>query len=124
MPEFTTPYIIIDFEITHDLVFILIKNASPVAALNVKIKPTPAIKGLGGRKNINSLSVFKKISYLAPQKEIRVFVDSYDSFFQHQEKLEINFAIEYSSEDGKSYRKSIKHNLAIYKDLIFFIQKK
>ena len=124
MPEQLVPYIVVDFEVSADLVFVVIKNLSNRAALKLKIKPSVALKGLGGRKNIAALTVFKEISYLAPQKEIRVFVDSYSSFFEHQEKMLVKFSITYENEEGKVLRQHIEHNLAIYKDLIFFIQKK
>jgi len=124
MSEQSVPNIIVDFEVTPDLVFVVVQNIADQAAFKLRIKPSTAIKGLGGKKNISSLSLFREITYMAPKKEIRVFVDSYDSFFEQQEKLLIRFSVSYENEEGRSFGKTIEHNLAIYKDLIFFIQKK
>lgn len=61
---------------------------------------------------------------MAPQKIIRVFVDSYDSFFDHLKETNIRFAISFENEEKRTFRKTITHDLNIYKDLIYFIQKK
>lgn len=117
------PRLIIDFEIDVELVFLSIKNSSNFPALNVSIKPSQSILGLGGTKNIAKLSVFNEIKYLAPNKEIRIFIDSYDSFFQNLKRDDISFDISYRDENKYDYKKKIQHDLSIYRDMIFFIKK-
>ena len=115
--------VIVDFEIDASVLFILIKNPGNHALLNLKIKPVSAIPGLGGKRDLSKLNVFKEISYMAPFKEIRIFVDSYDSFFRNLKDTKIEFNITYQDEAEKSYRKKITHDLKIYADMIFFIKK-
>jgi hypothetical protein len=115
--------VIVDFEIDAALVFIVIKNLGTSAALNLKIKPSTSIPGLEGKKDLSQLLVFKEIKYFAPLKEIRIFVDSYDSFFRHLENSVITFSIDYQDEDKNPFRNKITHDLKIYTDLIFFIKK-
>ncbi len=117
------PNVIIDFEIDSELVFIAIKNLSNYPAFNVKIKPSQRIMGLEGKRNITELSIFNEIKYLAPYKEIKVFIDAYHSFFEHLERTEIAFDLYYTDEEGEAFNKRIIHDLNIYKDLIFFIKK-
>jgi len=117
------PNVIIDFEIDSELVFISIKNLSNSAAVNVRIKPSQKIIGLDGTRDITELAVFNEIRYLAPYKEIKIFIDAYHSFFKHLKTTEIDFAIYYADENGQTFRKKILHDLEIYKDLIFFIKK-
>jgi hypothetical protein len=105
------------------MVFLIIKNNGLRAALNLKIKPSSSILGLEGKKDIRSLHIFKGISYLAPGKEIRIFVDSYESFFRHLKTTLIRFSLTYQDDDKNSYESKITHDLKIYSDLIFFIKK-
>ncbi len=119
----TVSSVIVDFEIDESTIFILIRNAGTSALRNLKIRPSTAIIGLEGKKDLSSLNIFKEIRYMAPLKEIRLFVDSYDSFFSHLKNTLIAFTVTYQDESKKSYRKKITHDLKIYTDLIFFIKK-
>ncbi len=123
MPDTNTPNVIVDFLVDAEMVFLSIKNWSDYPAINVRIKPSDSIMGLGGRKDITDLSVFNEIKYLAPYKEIKIFIDEYHSFFENLKTPEIDFAVYYSDENGQAFRKKILHDLNIYKDLIFFIKK-
>jgi hypothetical protein len=115
--------VIVDFEIDAESVFLIIKNLGAVPALKLKIRPSAPILGLEGKKDISKLSIFKKISYLAPLKEIKIFVDSYESFFRHLKGSSVRFKISYKSEKKKSFKMKIAHDLRIYADLIYFIKK-
>ena len=115
--------IVVDFDIDAEMVFIIIKNISRVPLLNLKIKPSAPIWGLEGKTDISKLSIFEEISYLAPSKEIKIFVDSYESFFRNLKDWFISFTLRYKDETGNVYKQKITHNLEIYSDLIFFINK-
>ncbi len=115
--------VIVDFEIDADAVFLVIKNLGAVPALKLKIRPLAAILGLEGKKDITKLSIFKEISYLAPLKEIKIFIDSYESFFTHLKDLSVHFKISYKNEKRGSFKIKIHHDLRIYADLIYFIKK-
>lgn len=115
--------IIVDFEIDAEMVFLVIKNIGLAPVLNLKIKPSAGIIGLEGKTDIAKLSIFEEISYLAPFKEIKIFVDSYESFFRHLKDWLISFTLNYKDERDKRHKSKITHNLEIYSDLIFFIKK-
>jgi hypothetical protein len=115
--------VIVDFEIDAESVFLVIKNLGSVPALNLKIKPSAPVLGLEGKKDIGKLSIFNKISYLAPLKEIKIFVDSYESFFLHLKESSVRFKISYKNVKKKGFKMKINHDLRIYADLIYFIKK-
>jgi hypothetical protein len=115
--------VIVDFDIDAENVFLTIKNLGAVPALKLRIKPLSAILGFEGKKDISKLSVFKEISYLAPLKEIKIFVDSYESFFTHLKDTSVHFRISYKNEKRRSFKMKIHHDLRIYADLIYFIRK-
>jgi hypothetical protein len=118
-----TGSLVVDFEIDAEMVFIVIKNPGQVPLRNVKIKPSSPILGLEGKTDIAKLSIFEEIAFLAPDKEIKIFVDSYESFFRNLKDWLISFNIRYQDEKNRSYKSKITHNLEIYADLIFFIHK-
>lgn len=115
--------IIVDFEIDAEMVFIIIKNIGQSPVFSLKIKPSAAITGLEGKTDIAKLSIFEEISYLSPGKEIKIFVDSYESFFRNLKDWLISFTLNYKDEKDKRHKAKITHNLEIYSDLIFFIKK-
>ena len=123
MPLPEQPYIVIDFEVDAEHVFLLIRNLSVMAATNVQIKSSSSIPALDGTSDLRSLALFKGITYLAPHKELRIFVDSYDRFFHRLKNKKIAFAVTYDDENGRAHRQHIEHDLAIYGDMIFFIKK-
>lgn len=115
--------VVVDFEIDGMMVFIVIKNMGTTAVLDLRIKPSVPILGLEGKKDLRKLNLFKEIKYLAPLKEFRIFVDSYDSFFRHLKNTQIVFSLTYQDYNKKSHKEKITHDLKIYTDLIFFIKK-
>lgn len=117
------PLIVIDFEVEDGGMFLSISNQSAVPAMDVRVKPDTEIMGLGGRKKMVSLSMFSKITYLAPGKKIKTFVDSFESFFAHQRKMVVTFNISYRNDCNEKFTTTIKHDLKVYKDLVFFIKK-
>ena len=123
MPVSKKAVVIVDFEIDAESVFLIIKNLGAVPALKLKIRPLSAILGLEGKKDITRLSIFKEISYLAPLKEIKIFIDSYESFFTHLKDSSVYFKISYKNKKRRSYKMMIHHDLRIYADLIYFLKK-
>ena len=115
--------VIVDFEIDSESVFLIIKNLGAVPALKLRINPLSPILGLEGKKDITKLSIFREISYLAPLKEIKIFVDSYESFFTHLKDFSVYFNISYKNEKRRSFKIKIHHDLRIYADLIYFLRK-
>jgi len=115
--------IVVDFEIDAERVFLVIRNTGKLPVLNLKIKPSAVILGLEGKRDIGKLSIFEEISYLAPLKEIKIFVDSFESFFSNLKDSLVTFGISYRDEKNKSLKMKITHDLKIYADLIFLIKK-
>jgi hypothetical protein len=68
---------------------------------------------------LSKLSVFHKLRYLAPYREIEVFLDPAERFLSQFEDKDtvITITIAYAAEQGKRLKKSITHDLAIYQDL-------
>jgi len=120
LPRTDQAYIVVDFEVDAESVFISIRNLSDLPALRLRIKSSVAIQGLDGEKDISQLAIFKEISYFAPHKKIRVYVDEHESFFKHLTNTKVSFTIAYEDESARPVRHTIHHELAIYKDLTYY----
>jgi hypothetical protein len=113
------PEVIVDFVFKEGLLFISIKNIRNEPALKVAVKFDKRIKGLGGKKVISSLPLFRNIEFLAPNKEITTLLDSSALFFSRGEPTQILTRISYQGSSGKKYTSTIRHNLEIYREIAY-----
>jgi hypothetical protein len=112
-----------DFIFDDGLFFIMIKNNSSNPVFNVRIKFNSRILGINGSKEITSLNLFKNIEFLAPQKEIKTFLDTSESYFSRKQPTKITTEICYKDIQSKDHQVVIKHDLEIYRDIGFVIKK-
>ena len=112
-----TPDVYLDFVLEDELLFILLKNNSPYPALHVRVSFSQPIPGLGGTKKIHAINLFNQLSYFAPEREFRVYVDKIEVFLAGLRRSEILVEIKYQSEEGRVFQKRIVHDLDIYRDL-------
>jgi hypothetical protein len=117
--ELSRPEVIVDFVFNEGLLYISIKNIRNEPALKVAVKFDKRIKGLGGKKVVSSLPLFRNIEFLAPNKEITTFLDSSASYFSRGEPTLILARISYQSSSGKKYTATISHNLEIYREIAY-----
>lgn len=121
--ENTIPNVFVDILLEKDLFFIQIKNNSDVGAREVIVSFNKNIYGAEKNVKINKLEIFNRLLYLAPQKEIRFFVDQLDSFFKYNKNPLYRFRVKYQDESGKqNFSKTIYHDLSIYRELPIFLK--
>lgn len=116
-PPEREPVVIVDFVFEDGLLFIAIKNISARPAYDVAIKFNRQFTGVEGTKNISALPVFRHIPFLAPQKEIVVFLDTSASYFRRRQPTDIRVTITCKDASACLCKSVIRHDLAIYKDL-------
>jgi hypothetical protein len=75
--------------------------------------------GLGGTKDISALALFRNIEFLGPQREIVSLLDSSSSYFKGKRPTKISALVAYQDLENRRYETSIKHDLEIYRDLVF-----
>jgi hypothetical protein len=109
--------VIVDFVFINGLFFISIKNTSDKPVFKVSIKFDKKLIGIEGSKEISALPLFNNIEFLAPQKEIRTFLDTSASYFRRGGPTEITARIAYQDSTGKKYTTTIRHNLEIYREI-------
>ncbi len=111
------PEAIADFVFEDGLIYISIKNIGTKPAYHVSVQFDKPIVGVEGKKNISDLALFRGIAFLPPQKEIRTFLDTSDSYFRRKEPTVISTEIRYENRRGKSHVNKIDHNLEIYREI-------
>lgn len=111
------PEVIIDFNCSQGLLFILLKNIGTRSAYNVRTVFDQPFRGLGGAKCISDLQLFRCVEFVPPGKEFSQFVDPIAAWFQKGYPSRYAITIRYDDREGNTFEDRITHNLEIYKDL-------
>jgi hypothetical protein len=114
--------VIVDFVFDKGLFFIAIWNIGWKPAFKVSVSFDKKLNGVEGTKEISGLPIFRNIEFLAPQKRITIFLDSSASFFARDEPTRISTKCHYLDSKGQSYKETIYHDLAIYRDIGYLIR--
>jgi hypothetical protein len=111
------PEVIVDFDCKEDLLYMVIANVGSSSAHKVSIEFDKEITDFRGRR-LSQLDVFSHLEFLAPGKKIAFFVDDLAKYIKRKQPLRIGFSIAYFDRNGESRRDFIRHNLAVFKDLV------
>ena len=111
------PEVIIDFNCSQGLLFVLLKNIGTRSAYNVRTAFDQPLRGLGGQKCISELQLLRCVEFIPPGKEFSQFVDPIAAWFQQGHPIRYSIAINYEDREGNKFEEQITHNLEIYKDL-------
>jgi hypothetical protein len=109
--------VIVDVVFARGLLFLVVANVGDEAARSVRVKFDRPFRGVGGRKRIDRLALFRRLEFLAPQKSIEVFLDRSDSYFARGEPTELTASVTWRAPDGARRATTIHHDLEIYRDL-------
>ncbi|MGH9871136.1 MAG: hypothetical protein ACRD9S_01580 [Pyrinomonadaceae bacterium] len=113
------PEVILEFLFDRGLLYISVRNIGNQPGIGVSVKFDKKILGLGGTKEISAMAVFKNIEFLGPQREILSLLDSSSSYFKRKQPTKISALVTYQDLEKRRYEISIKHDLEIYRDLVF-----
>ena len=113
------PEVIVEFLFERGLLYISVNNIGNRPAISVSVKFDQKIVGLGGTKDISALALFRNIEFLGPQREIVSLLDSSTSYFKGKRPTKISALVAYQDLENRRYETSIKHDLEIYRDLVF-----
>jgi hypothetical protein len=111
------PEIIVDFTVEDGLLHVTLKNVGSSSAYRVKTSFDKPFHGLGGKKCITTMGVFREVAFMPPGKEFCQYIDLLVSYAKRKEPLRIKASVSYLDRDGSSYRETIAHDLRIYLEL-------
>jgi hypothetical protein len=112
------PDVILDFVFDDGLFFVEIKNIGTAPAVGVKTTFSKRFTGAGGERDVSRLLMFRNISFLAPGRGIRTFLDSSDSYFRRKQPTQIDAMLSWRDPRGNRFSTTIRHDLGIYADII------
>jgi len=119
MEETSRPDVIVDLDFDGGLLFLVVRNLGERPALDVKTTFDGKLVGLGGRKDVSALPLFRNIPFLAPHKEIRTLLDTAASWFARREPTTISARVAYRDEEGRDHRGTMTHDLEIYREIAY-----
>src|SRR5687768_4291452 len=111
------PDVIIEFLFDQGLLHLALRNIGDLPAIATSVKFDKKIVGLGGRKDISTLPLFRQVEFLGPGREIVVFIDQGHSYFARKQPTKISARISYSDSAKQKYEVTINHDLEIYREL-------
>jgi hypothetical protein len=111
--------VIVDVDFDRGLLFLVVRNIGERPALDVATRFDRKLLGLGGRRDVAALPLFRNIPFLAPGKEIRTLLDSAASWFARKRATKITARVTYRDADGEEYRGTMAHDLEIYREIAY-----
>jgi hypothetical protein len=111
--------VIVDFTFEGGLLFLDVVNLGDLPAHRVRVRFDPPFSGLGGTRRSSSLSVFRRLEFLAPRKRIRAFVDRSDAYFARNEPTRIDVVVRWLTDEQRRRVRELRHDLEVYRDLAY-----
>jgi hypothetical protein len=118
-PAERRPEVVLDVVFEDGLLFLAVANIGLAPALGVSCRFRRKLRGLGGTQDVSKLPLFQNITFLGPGREIRTLLDSSAAYFARGEPTELSVTTSYADGAGRTYRTSVEHDLAIYRDLAY-----
>jgi hypothetical protein len=116
LPE-KRPEVIVDFQIDRGLLFVVLKNIGAASAYRVVTRFDRPFRGLGGKKEMTQMALFRELEFLPPGKQFVQLVDSVSAYFARNEPPRLTATVIYSNREGHQFEDVMPHNLEIYRDL-------
>ncbi len=113
------PAVILDLVFEDGLFFFELINVTSAPVYKVSVQFTHEITSSMSEKPVTGIQLFKNLTFLAPEKKIRVFVDTSRSYFARRQPTRFTATIRYQDAEGRRFNAEIPHNVGIYRDFPF-----
>ena len=112
------PDVIVDFEYSDGLLFIVIENIGNDSAYDTSVRFNKKVLGMQKTKNISSLKIFQSLKFLPPGKKIKILVDLFQFYLAGRQPMQIRTVIFFRNKLKQIFQNSIQHDLSIYEDFV------
>ena len=112
--QLCVPDVIIDFLHEDEKLFVVIENIGEGTAHRVSASFDPELWGVRGTVQVSNLPLFKHLSFLAPGKKLRTFLDVSSAYFNRDEPTLIDVTVRFEDDTGTDFKRSLTHNLSVY----------
>ncbi|MFN0133862.1 MAG: hypothetical protein ACKVW3_15205 [Phycisphaerales bacterium] len=108
---------ILDVDCDDARLYLVLANIGSEIALDVKVRFTPDLRGLGGEAVISDLRIFRGLGLLRPGKQVRIFWDSAPLLFARRGGTKFVADLTWRDEHGSKHASTYKHDAGVYRDL-------
>lgn len=112
------PDVIVDFEYSDGLLFIVIENIGDDSAHDTTVRFNKKVLGMQKTKNISSLRIFQSLKFLPPGKKIKVLVDLFKFYLAGKQPMQIRTVVFFRNKLKEIFQNSIQHDLSVYEDFV------
>lgn len=112
--QLLVPDVIVDFVREDEKLFVAVENIGRGPAHHVSTTFEPALRGVRGSVEVSELALFEHLSFLAPGKEIRTFLDTSTAYFERDAPTQITATVRFENDEGEHFRRSMSHDLRVY----------
>lgn len=110
------PDVIVHFDLDGDLLHVIVRNIGTGPASRIRVAFDPRFDGAGGI-DVPRLALFHRLEFLPPGGELRAFVDRIAAYFAGEQPEVIVATVTFHDDAGRGFRRRIRHDLGIYRDL-------
>jgi hypothetical protein len=119
VPSDPDPYVIVDFVFDRGLLSISIKNIGARPAYAVRVRFSHKLMGCAGAVDVSVLPLFRALEFLPGGKDISTILDTTVSYFRSKQPVQITAGISHRDARGNKFSNSIRHNLEIYREIVY-----
>ena len=109
--------VLVDVELEDGLLFLAVATLGDLPAHRVRVRFDTPLTGLGGRKRIDRLALFRRLELLAPHKRIRTILDRPALLFARDGPTRFEARATWRTDSGARGERTVVHDLEIYRDL-------
>ena len=117
LPRPGEPDVILDVIFEEGIFFLAVENIGPQPALDVSVQFAKPLIGLEGTREISALPLFRRITFLAPHKAIRAYLDTSASYFARRSPAIIEATISFRDRAGERFASTVRHDVRIFREL-------
>ena len=110
--------VVLDVEVEKDRVHLVLANCGDAVAIDVQVKFSRVLSGLGGSLDVSGLPVFTRLGVLRPGRALRIFWDAAPALFsQSAQAAPFVATVSWSERLRPRQQADYTHDLSIYKQL-------
>ncbi|MEZ4425144.1 MAG: hypothetical protein R3E98_17235 [Gemmatimonadota bacterium] len=110
------PYVVLDVDVTDDVVELVLLNVGQTPAHEVRVTLDPPLSALGGQVALGDLPLFRCLGLLRPDRPIRVFVDRLSALLERK-PVRFRATVGWRDDDGRAHERTFEHDLQAFRGL-------
>lgn len=111
------PCVILDVDYVNGAFVLVMHNIGSGPAFRPRVDFSRDLIGVGGEVVVSDLPIWQRLGLLAPDKSIRVFLDSAALVLRRKGSKRFRATVTYEDDDGKGHKHTYEHDLEAYRQM-------